>query len=136
MTGDRELRERIVALLEAERAGVVVAKKMLAESDSERETTLLKTILDGEKDGCRALGKAIVDLGLTGSDRIGDFVGKVMHLQDKTDRLKLLIKGQEWVVRKLDDVLENDLPRRDNEALERIRQDHVINIDKCKKFLG
>jgi nitronate monooxygenase len=136
MSGEMELRNRLVILLEAERAGVVVAKKMLAESASEEETGLLETILSGEKDGCRVLGKTILELGFTGSGNIGDFVQKVMALEDKTDRLKLLIKGQEWVVRKLDEVLESELPGQDREALQHVRRDHVINIEKCRQFIG
>ncbi|MDF1527242.1 MAG: DUF6306 domain-containing protein [bacterium] len=135
MSVSMELRERLVALLEAERAGVVVAKKMLAESSSGEETALFETILAGEKDGCRALGKAILDLGVAGSGSIGDFVGKVMALPGKIDRLNLLIKGQEWVVRKLDEVLESELPAIDREALQKVRNDHVVNIEKCRQFL-
>lgn len=130
-----DLRERLVVLLEAERAGVAVAKRMLADSGSGEETALLEAVLGGEKDGCRALGRVILDLGFTGSGNVGDFVGKVMALSDKADRLRLLVKGQEWVVRKLDDVLESGLPPADREMLDRIRQDHLTNIDRCKRFL-
>ena len=135
MSESGDLKERLVALLEAERAGVAVAKKMLAESDSKQETELLLAVLGGEKDGCRQLGKVILDLGFTGSGNIGDFFGKVMALSSKTERLSLLIKGQEWVVRKLEEVLGSDLPARDRKFLEKVREDHVVNIEKCRKFL-
>lgn len=136
MNAPADLRERLVALLEAERAGVAVARKMLSESASGEETVLLESILKGERDGCRALGKVILDLGFSGSDRIGEFVGKVMALQGKADRLKLLIKGQEWVVRKLDEVLQGDLPSEDRQALKTVLEDHVVNIAKCRQFAG
>lgn len=135
MDGSMDLRERLVTLLEAERAGVAVAKKMLDESDSEEETVLLVAILTGEKDGCRALGKTILDLGFTGSRNVGDFVDKVMDLPDKTNRMKLLVKGQEWVVRKLDEVLEQQLPENDRDLLLGIREDHLVNIEKCRRFM-
>jgi hypothetical protein len=135
MSESKELSELLVALLEAERAGVVVAKKMLIESDSEPETELLETVLGGEKDGCRMLGKVILDLGYRGSGEIGNFVEKVMALPDKTERMNLLIKGQEWVVRKLDEVLEQELPDIDRGSLLKVREDHIANIEKCRKFM-
>jgi nitronate monooxygenase len=136
MSDTSDLRERLVALLEAERAGVDVANRMLAVSGSDEETELLEEILGGEKVSCKALGHILVDLGLADSGKVGDFGDKVMALEDKTDRLNMLIKGQAWVVRKLDEVLALDLDVAIRKQLKEVKRVHDINIDKCRQFVG
>jgi len=59
-----------------------------------------------------------------------------MALGDPMDRLNLLIKGQEWVVRKLDEALSDWSEPDMLESLDRIRRVHVENIDACKQFLA
>ncbi|MGD8352561.1 MAG: DUF6306 domain-containing protein [Pseudomonadota bacterium] len=135
MSLSEDLNERLVVLLEAERAGVVVAKNLLAQSGSEAETELFEAVLQGEKEGCRTLGKAIRHLGFTGSGNVGAFVRKVMDLPGKRERLELLVRGQEWVVRKIDEIPLTGLPLPDREDLEQVREDHLVNIRRCKEFL-
>lgn len=135
MSLSEDLNERLVVLLEAERAGVVVAKNLLAQSGSEAEAELFKAVLQGEKEGCRTLGRAIRHLGFTGSGNVGAFVQKVMDLPGKRERLELLVRGQEWVVRKIDEIPLTLLAQEDRENLQQVRQDHTVNINRCRKFL-
>ncbi len=127
---------RLSELLEAERAGVFAARFLVENSTDETERRLMEQILDGEKESCRLIGRSIVsEVGNT-SGKVGQFYLKVMALDDPVDRLNLLIKGQEWVVKKLDEAVSDWSDPAVLESLNRIRKVHVENIDACKQYLS
>jgi hypothetical protein len=141
-TGRREekmteisLEERIVTLLEAERAGVSAARALLAAAMDSAESDLMALVLDGERESCQILGRTLLKMGTRGSGQMGDFAQKVMALSDPGDRLRLLIKGQEWVVRKIDEALRMGPSEEAILPLTEIRLVHDINIGKCKEYL-
>jgi hypothetical protein len=135
MSGKEEFVKRLVVLLEAERAGVMTGRALLPHADSDEEKELLQEILDGEKDSCKALGRILVNMGESGGPGVGDFADKVMALPEKTDRLNLLIKGQDWVVRKLDELLDGELEPATRATIQEVRDIHVVNIEACRKFV-
>src|SRR3546814_10516795 len=59
---------------------------------------------------CGMLLRAIRALGATPSDLTGAFYGKAMAVDDVEQRLAFLNRGQGWVVRKLQDLLQRPLP--------------------------
>ncbi|UCF88259.1 MAG: hypothetical protein JSV70_07530 [bacterium] len=130
------LHSRIVTLLEAERAGVFAARALLAAAADSTQKDLMALILDGERESCRVLGRTLLGMGLRGSGKAGDFAQKVMALEGPGDRLKLLIKGQEWVVRKIDEALQTTPPEPVAVSLSDIRHVHEVNIGKCREYLG
>jgi nitronate monooxygenase len=134
-SSDPELAKKLTVLLEAERAGVVTARRMLAECSREEERTLLERILEGERESCRDLGKMLLHIGSKGSGNVGDFADKVMALPDLTQRMELLIKGQQWVVRKIEELMEEKLPAGIAEKLDEVHRVHVDNIELCIRFL-
>jgi hypothetical protein len=129
------LEERIVTLLEAERAGVFAARAMLSAAVDSAESDLMALILDGERESCQILGRTLLRMGARGSSQVGDFAQKVMALPDPDERLRLLIKGQEWVVRKIDEALETGPPEEVVLPLTEIRHVHEVNIGKCWEYL-
>jgi nitronate monooxygenase len=135
MIGADDPQNQLITLIEAERAGVAAARRLLGEADSEDEVELLEEILEGERMSCRILGRSILDLGVKGSHKAGDFADKVMARPDKRERLELLIKGQDWVVRRIDEVLGSQCPSQVRGSLQEIRNVHIINIKKCHKHL-
>ncbi len=130
-----ELAQNLRTLIEAERAGVFVARALLAEVNDPDYRSLLEEILDGERDSCRLLGRMILRLGEKSGSVVGDFHEKVMALDGDAERLKLLVKGQEWVVRKVDELLDGDLETSFAEDLDEMKRVHVLNIDLCKQYL-
>ncbi len=130
-----ELAEKLRTLIEAERAGVFVARALLAEVDDPDYRSLLEEVLDGERDSCRLLGRMILRLGEKSGSVVGNFHEKVMALDGDNERLKLLVKGQEWVVRKVDELLDGDLEISFSEDLDEMKKVHVFNIDLCNKHL-
>ena len=132
---ETQLAERIITLLEAERAGVFTARALLKAATDSAETDLMALILDGERESCRMLGRALLKMGTRGTAQAGDFAQKVMALPDPEDRLRLLIKGQDWVVRKIDEALQTAPPEEIALSLAEIRHVHEVNIGKCRYFL-
>jgi hypothetical protein len=88
-------------LLEAERAGVTVLGELVRQVEEERLTAALKKFLRDEGANCRILMNLILDLGETPSDKTGAFVGKVRALETLDEKIRLLIRGQAWVARKI-----------------------------------
>ena len=129
------LETRIITLLEAERAGVAAARALLSTAADSAESDLMVLVLDGERESCQILGRTLLKMGARGSANVGDFAQKVMALQKPDERLKLLIKGQEWVVRKIDEALEIPPPGEVAESLAEIRRVHEVNIGKCRDYL-
>jgi hypothetical protein len=136
MTSFDEKIGRLSELLEAERAGVFAARFLVENSTDETERRLMEQILDGEKESCRLIGRSIVREAGSTTGNVGQFYLKVMALADPVDRLNLLIKGQEWVVRKLDEALSDWSEPDMLESLDRIKRVHVENIEACKEFLS
>ncbi len=132
---DLKLTEKLTVLLEAERAGVATARRMLAECSSEEERSLLEEILEGERSSCRELGRMLLQIGSRGSGNVGDFADKVMALPDLEARMKLLVKGQEWVVRKIEELMNDPLPGGMAKELGEVHRVHVENIALCIRFL-
>lgn len=128
--------ERLSVLLEAERAGVFAARFLVEKSSDETERELMERILDGEKESCRLIGRTIVREAGSTTGNVGEFYLKVMALEAPMDRLNLLIKGQEWVLRKLDEALPDWTEPGILEDLDRIRRVHVENIEACKEFVA
>jgi hypothetical protein len=129
------LTDRIIILLEAERAGVLAARGLMKAATDSAETDLMALVLDGERESCRMLGRALLKMGTRGTAQTGDFARKVMALSDPEDRLKLLIKGQDWVVRKIDEALQTTPPEEILLSLTEIRHVHEVNIGKCREYL-
>jgi len=128
--------ERLAELLEAERAGVFAARFLVENSVDENERRFMEQILDGEKESCRLIGRSLVREAGSTTGNVGQFYLKVMALDDPVERLNLLIKGQEWVVRKLDEILSDWAEPEILGSLDRIRKVHVENIEACKQFLS
>lgn len=92
-------------LLESERAGVVALDALVAEVGQSELRQLLLTSKDDEGATARQLEELIRAAGGTPSDKVGPFAGKVAAAASLRDRLQLLIHGEEWVARKVEEAL-------------------------------
>ena len=123
-------------LLEAERAGAKVARTMTADAEVGSVGDALKALAMDEARFCAMLAGHIKRLEAEPSQRTGAFREKVLALEGLDNRLRLLNRGQEWVVRKLRDAL----PRISDEALHGDLANmlcvHENNISKCDALLA
>jgi hypothetical protein len=102
---DGPLEAMLNLLLESERAGSVVLEKLSAQVEDPDLKQLLLTSKDDEAAAARELEDLLRKSGGVPSDSVGPFVEKVMALPSLRERLNLLIHGQEWVARKVEEAL-------------------------------
>ena len=70
------------------------------------------------------------------STTTGDFLDKIKAQDSLANQLELLNKGQEWVARKIDDLLVMDLHQETQEFLELMKEKHLENIRVCEDYLN
>ncbi len=92
-------------LLESERAGVAVLDALAAEVKPEELRELLLYARAEEHRNALALERLIREGGGAPSAATGPFAAKVAAVANTRGRLALLIRGQEWVARKIEETL-------------------------------
>lgn len=134
MAGD-ELLTLLNVLLESERAGARGITSACLPLAALADAGTLREIAVDEGRFCHMLHHHIVRLGGTPSSVTGAFADKLAHPDTLIERLRLLNRGQGWVVREL----ATALPRIDDAALhadltEMLRV-HETNIARCEALL-
>lgn len=119
-------------LLEAEKAG---AKTMALLIETQPEDELLQRVKDDESWSCQGLIRSIQREGGKVGTATGDFAEKVMALPTYTERMNLLIKGQAWVVKRIDKALELAMSQETKDFLEEMKRKHVDNIHGVEESL-
>ncbi len=127
--------DRMQALLEAERAGVQCLAVMADEAPAGEKRDFLLFLRNDEGRFCAGLYRLIQARGGTPTDKVGAFVGKVLALPGEAERLELLVKGQSWVVRKIDEIPPAGMNPAETEFFAEMRRAHVVNIEACRKYL-
>jgi nitronate monooxygenase len=128
--------ERLNELLEAERAGVETLSRLLEGPATPEMRELLEGARDDEAWSCAGLVSAIRRLGGATSKKKSDFAGKVMAEGSLRSRLRLLNRGQGWVVKRLDEVLERELDGESRAFLGEMRAVHQRNIGRCERLIA
>ena len=126
--------DRLNELLEAERAGVDTLSRLFPEARSPEMQTLFEAVSGDEAWSCAGLVRSIKTLGGAISDKKGDFADKVMNEPTLAARLRLLNRGQGWVVKRLDGLLGEGLPEDVAGFLEEMKTRHVGNIEACERL--
>lgn len=126
-------RESLIAaldeLLSAERAGAQVAQASLAEATGELQRRVLSQVHRGEADSCKRLRDCLLLLGAEPGRERGAFYEKCMAIPDLGERLALVDRGQKWVIRKLEALLESVTEPRVRDELEAVLRTHEINSE-------
>lgn len=128
--------ERLNELLEAERAGVETMSRLVEIAITPEMRKLLEGIRDDEAWSCAGLANAIRRLGGRMSEERGDFADKVMAQPSLPERLRLLNRGQGWVVKRLDTLSEKQLDEESRAFLHQMRAVHVRNIERCDGLIS
>jgi Domain of unknown function (DUF6306) len=126
--------DRLNELLEAERAGVDTLSRLFPEARGPEMQTLFEAVRGDEAWSCAGLVRSIKTLGGAISDKKGDFADKVMNEPTLAARLRLLNRGQGWVVKRLDGLLGEGLPEDVAGFLEEMKTRHVGNIGACERL--
>ncbi len=102
---EKDLEQILNLLLESERAGVVVLETLAGQVEHDELRLLLKTGKDDEAATVIQLEKLISEAGGVPSTRVGPFVEKIAALDSVRERLNLLLRGEQWVARKVEEAL-------------------------------
>ena len=127
--------DRMQELLEAERAGVKCLSAMADEAPAGEKQDFLVFLRNDEGRFCAGLHRLIRERKGTPTDRTGTFAEKVLALAGEAERLALLVKGQSWVVRKIDEIPSGEMTPGEKEFFDDMRKAHVVNIEACRKYL-
>jgi len=127
--GKEELTPILTELLEAERAGVRVTHESALTSRGGPLGELMRAVEKDQARWCAMLAGHLRTLGQPPSSKLGAFYEKAMAISD--ERIAFLNRGQDWVVRKLRELL----PRvRDNSLhadLSEMLRSHEANIARA-----
>ena len=102
---DQALEQILNLLLEAERAGVAALAALIDQVADADLTRLLTTSREDEAADAKMLDELIRAHGGTPSHSIGSFAAKVAEAPTLRDRMQMLIHGEEWVARKIEEAL-------------------------------
>lgn len=125
--------DRLNELLEAERAGVETLSRLLPEACTPEMRELFEQVRGDEAWACAGLARSIKTLSGVMSEKKGNFADKVMGEPTLAVRLRLLNRGQMWVVKRLDALLGETLPASVSEFLTEMKVRHLANIAACDK---
>jgi nitronate monooxygenase len=123
-------------LLEAERAGVKCLDVMADQAADAGKKELFTVFRNDEGKFCSGLFGFLTARGAAPTANVGAFADKVIALPTEVERIALLIKGQSWVVRKIDEIPAAELRAEEKAFFAGMREVHVVNIDKCKEFVA
>ncbi len=127
--------DRMQELLEAERAGVLCLSEMAEGAPEGEKKEFLVFLRNEEGRFCAGLHRLIEERGGTPTERTGAFADKVLALGGEAERLALLVKGQAWVIRKIDEIPPGEKTPGEKEFFDGMRKAHVENIEACRKYL-
>jgi nitronate monooxygenase len=130
-----ELAAELNVLLEAERAGARVAARLTAEAPDAGFKALARAIHADEIRWCKALHRAVRDLGGAPSDAVGSFYEAAMAIDGAEARLAFVNRGQGWVAKKLRALVPRVGDAALREVLAQMRDAHVRNIDAANAEL-
>ncbi len=127
--------DRMQELLEAERAGVKCLDAMADHASDMEKKELFSLFRNDEGRFCAGLFGLLQARGAVPTMNIGGFADKVIALPTEAERIALLVKGQAWVVRKIDEIPAGEKNTEEKAFFAEMREVHVVNIDKCREFI-
>lgn len=126
--------DRMQELLEAERAGVKCLDAMADHATDMGKKELFSLFRNDEGKFCAGLFRLLQARSAVPTQSVGAFADKVIALPTEAEQVALLIKGQAWVVRKIDEIPPAELGAEEKAFFADMREVHVVNIDKCKNL--
>jgi nitronate monooxygenase len=126
--------DRMQELLEAERAGVKCLDVMADHASDMGKKELFTLFRNDEGKFCAGLFGFLQARGAVPTKNVGAFADKVIALPTEAEQVALLVKGQGWVVRKIDEIPPEELGAEEKAFFADMREVHVVNIAKCNKL--
>ena len=131
--GRDDLLDFLNVMLEAERAGAKALLHIARDTKRNDVAALAKDIHKDEAKWCAMLTAAICRLDAAPSSKTGQFYEKVMAIPEEAARLAFVNRGQDWVVRKLREMLPKIAdPRLCGDLTEMLssHEDNIARVDR------
>jgi len=128
--------DRLQELLEAERAGVKCLDAMADHASDMGKKELFTLFRNDEGKFCSGLFGFLQARGAVPTTNVGAFADKVIALPTEAEQVALLVKGQSWVVRKIDEIPPAEMNAEEKAFFADMREVHVVNIEKCRNFVS
>jgi nitronate monooxygenase len=128
--------DRMQELLEAERAGVKCLDVMADHASDMGKKELFSLFRNDEGRFCAGLYGLLQGRGAVPTTNVGAFADKVIALPTETERVALLVRGQTWVVRKIDEIPPGEMNAGEKAFFADMREVHFVNIEKCRKLVS
>jgi 5-formyltetrahydrofolate cyclo-ligase len=126
-----EVIELLNLLIEGERAGARAVAELAKQSSGALERATLRSVAMDEAQFCAMLTRHVKRLGGLPSPKINDFYEKVLAQPSETERIDLLNRGQNWVVKKLENALRRIGDQSLHSDLDHMLAVHEKNIRRC-----
>jgi len=126
--------DRLQELLEAERAGVKCLDAMADHASDMGKKELFTLFRNDEGKFCSGLFGFLQARGAVPTTNVGAFADKVIALPTEAEQVALLVKGQSWVVRKIDEIPPAEMNAEEKAFFADMREVHVVNIERCKNL--
>jgi len=127
--------DRMQELLEAERAGVKCLDAMADQAKDMGKKELFTLFRNDEGKYCAGLFGFLQARGAAPTTNVGAFADKVIALPTEAEQVALLIKRQAWGGRMIDEIPPTDMNAEEKAFFADMREVHVVNIEKCRKFV-
>jgi nitronate monooxygenase len=127
--------DQLNRLLTAERTGVEALCGLVEQAPTSEIRSLFGQMRDDEAWTCAGLVGCLARLDHRPMRAKGDFPGNVLALPALPDRVRLLNRGQRWVVERIEELLPRDLDADTRAFLAEMRVVHLGNIRRCDELL-
>ncbi|HXP95640.1 MAG TPA: DUF6306 domain-containing protein [Telmatospirillum sp.] len=121
-------------MLECERAGAKALRRFEQMTPPDVVAKALPRLFDDEARYCAGLSQQIVRLGGQPGRRTGDFFEKILAADDWQTRFDLLVRGQRWVARRI----EEKIPEIDDLELKAFLSEmhgtHLANVAEAESI--
>lgn len=131
-----QLQHLLTTLLHAERAGVRVCLFSRTQAPGGRHRQLLQEIQRDEAKSCLGLINSLKILGCVPDKIVGDFAQRCLAIENFTERLRFLNRGQGWVAKKIHESLPQVQHPAIQQQLADMLEDHRRNVNKVNNLLS
>jgi nitronate monooxygenase len=127
--------DQLNRLLTVERAGVEALCGLVAQAPTSEIRSLFGQMRDDEAWTCTSLVGCLARLAHRPMRAKGDVPGNVLALPALPDRVRLLNRGQRWVVERIEELLSRDLDADTRAFLAKTRAVHLGHIRRFDELL-
>jgi hypothetical protein len=123
-------------MLEAERAGAKVLVLFMESFErNSSEWKILREVQAREAQNCALIGKLLEKAGVPYSHETSEFYDRALDVDGRLDRLRYLVQGLKWAVRKFDEALPG-LDPESRTVFAKMRESHLHSIATLEQVVA